>query len=325
MDDATLCTIGALAERTGLSVKTIRFYSDTGIVPPTEHSPAGYRLYDTHAMARLELVRTLRALDIDLATVRAILAREVSLREVAAAHADALDVQIRTLRLRRAVLRAVAERESNPEEMELMNELINLSESERHRLVHDFVDETFGAVDANPAVVELLRSSMPDLPADPTTEQVTAWMDLVELVRDETFRAAVRRMAEYQARERAAGDDTGLHHDLTEAVRDEVTRALAAGIDPGAAAARPILDRLSTRYAETFGRPDDSALRSWILERLEVADDPRVARYWQLVSTVNDWPAPADLGPVFGWFAVALRESHRGGGSEPAHDAPLRP
>lgn len=68
-------TIGALAERTGLTVKTIRFYSDEGIIPPTCHSPAGYRLYDIDALARVELVRTLRELDIDLRTVRRILAR----------------------------------------------------------------------------------------------------------------------------------------------------------------------------------------------------------------------------------------------------------
>ncbi|MBF6157776.1 MerR family DNA-binding transcriptional regulator [Nocardia cyriacigeorgica] len=46
MDDENLLTIGALAARTGLSLKTIRFYSDRGIVPATCHSPAGYRLYD---------------------------------------------------------------------------------------------------------------------------------------------------------------------------------------------------------------------------------------------------------------------------------------
>lgn len=40
MDDETLYTIGALADRTGLTVKTIRFYSDQGIVPPTTHTPA---------------------------------------------------------------------------------------------------------------------------------------------------------------------------------------------------------------------------------------------------------------------------------------------
>ncbi|MEU1983763.1 MerR family transcriptional regulator [Nocardia sp. NPDC019395] len=309
MDDETLFTIGALATRTGLTVKTIRFYSDKGIVPATSYSPAGYRLYDTRALARLELVRTLRELDIDLATVRRILARETSLSEVAAAHADALDVQIRTLRLRRAVLRAVAERDSNPQEMDLMHKLVNLSEAERHRLIHDFVDGTFGGVEANPAVVELLRSSMPDLPGEPTTEQVRAWMELVELVRDDDFRAAVRRMAEYQAKERAEGDTTGLHHELTEAVREEVSRALAAGIAPESAAAQPVIAGLTRQYAETFGKEDGRPLRRWILERLEVADDPRVTRYWQLVGTINGWPPLPDLEPVFSWFGLALRAS----------------
>ncbi|PXX56312.1 DNA-binding transcriptional MerR regulator [Nocardia tenerifensis] len=309
MDDETLFTIGALAERTGLTVKTIRFYADKGIVPPTGHTPAGYRLYDIDALTRLELVRTLRELDIDLPTVRRILARESTLAEVAAAHADALETQIRVLRLRRAVLRAVASRGSNPQEMDLMHKLVNSTRTERHRFIHDFIDATFGGVDANPAMVELLRSTMPDLPADPTVEQVEAWMELVELVQDNDFRAAVRTMAEYQERQRAEGDDTGLHHELTEVVREEVFRALAAGIAPDAPEAAAIVDALSARYAQTFGKTDDSHLRRWILERLEVANDVRVTRYWQLVASVNGWPPVADLEPVFTWFGNALRNS----------------
>lgn len=309
MDDENFLTIGALAARTGLTVKTIRFYSDKGIVPPTCHSPAGYRLYDTHALARLELVRTLRELDIDLATIRRILVSEISMTEVAASHAAALDAQIRVLRLRRAVLHAVAERGSNPQEMDLMHKLVNLSEAERHRYIHDFIDDTFGGVDANPAMVELLRASMPELPDDPTPEQVEAWMELVELVRDDDFRAAVRRMAEYQAEERAEGDTTGLHHELTETVRAEIGRALAADIAADSASAADIVDTVTARYAETFGRADDDRLRRWILERLAVADDPRVARYWQLVATINGWPQLPDLGPVFAWFGQALRGS----------------
>ncbi|MEU7629477.1 MerR family transcriptional regulator [Nocardia sp. NPDC049220] len=307
MDDETLFTIGALAKRTGLTVKTIRFYSDKGIVPPTCHSPAGYRLYDIDALARLELVRTLRELDIDLPTVRRVLARETSLADVAAAHAAALEVQVRVLCLRRAVLQAVARRESNPQEMDLMHKLVNLTQAERHRFIHDFIDDTFGGVDANPAMVELLRSSMPDLPDNPTVEQVQAWMELVQLVQDNDFRAAVRRMAEYQEKQRADGDSTGLHHDLTETVREEVGRAMATGIAPDAPEAEPIVDTLTARYAETFGRADDSDLRRWVLERLEVANDARVTRYWQLVAVINSWPAVADLEPVFTWFGRALR------------------
>src|SRR3954453_23927724 len=144
MDGDGLFTIGALARRTGLTVKTIRFYSDTGIVPSTDRSPAGYRLYDITALARLDLVRTLRDLGLELAVIRQVLDREISVPEVAAAHADALDVQIRTLRLRRAVLTAVAERGSSPKELELMHKLAKLSDEERRRLIHDFIDEAFG-------------------------------------------------------------------------------------------------------------------------------------------------------------------------------------
>lgn len=307
MDDETLFTIGALAERTGLTVKTIRFYSDKGVVPPTEHSPGGYRLYDIHALACLEMVRTLRDLGVDLATIRQVLARETTVADVAAAHADALDVQIRVLRLRRAVLRAVAKRGSDHEEMKLMHELVKLSEAERQRLIHDFVDDTFGAVDGNPAMVELLRSTMPELPDDPRPEQVEAWVELAELVQDSDFRAAVRRMAEYQAKERGNGDTTGLHHELTETIATTVREAQSAGVAPDSLAARLIVDTLASRYAQTFGKADDAALRGWILERLEVSNDERVQRYWQLVGTINDWPDTPDLSGVFAWLTAAMR------------------
>lgn len=110
MDVTTLYSIGELSRRTGLSVRTIRFYSDSGVVAPTTRSPAGYRLYDLDALLRLELLRTLRELGMDLPTIQRVLDRELSMAEVAAAHADAMDVPIRMLQLRRSVLRVVASR-----------------------------------------------------------------------------------------------------------------------------------------------------------------------------------------------------------------------
>src|SRR6202167_1525794 len=108
MNGGTLYSIGDLARRTGLTGTAIRFSSDRGIVPPTGRSPAGYRLYGIDAVARLDLVRTLRDLGLDLPTIRKVVNRELPLPAVAAAHAEALDVQIRILRLRRAVLTAAA-------------------------------------------------------------------------------------------------------------------------------------------------------------------------------------------------------------------------
>lgn len=307
MSDDGLYSIGQLAERTGLSVRTIRFYSDEGVVPATGRSVGGYRRYDIHALARLDLVRTLRDLGLPLPTIRAVLDDGLSLPQVAAAHARALDTQIGALRLRRAVLRAVAKGTTTVEEAQLMHQLAKMSEVERARLIQEFIDDTFGGLDANPEFVEMMRAATPDLPDDPSPEQVQAWVELAELVQDPDFRASVRRMAEYQARERADGDRTGLHHDLTLYVHDTVTRAIDEDIAPQSPDARPVLEELVSRYAQTFAAADSAGYRLSLLRRLEVANDPRAERYWQLLGAINGWPTQPTLSPIFDWFIGALR------------------
>lgn len=309
MDEGTLYSIGDLARRTGLPVRTIRFYSDAGVLPPTHRSPANHRRYDPAAITRLELIRTLRSLGFDLPTIQQVLAGDVSVSQAVAIHADALDIHIRVLTVRRAVLRMVAKRDSTTRETELMHRIVQLSEAERHRLVHDFIDGTFGGVDANPELVGLLRSTMPDLPGEPTVAQVEAWIELAELVQDAGFRDSVRRMAEHQAAERSDGDRTGLHHELTNHVRDRVTAAVTAGVEPSSAAATVIVAELVADYARTFGRSDSPEYRATLLTRLQVANDPRVDRYWHLISIVNGWPTAPSLAPVFDWFIRALRQN----------------
>lgn len=39
-------TIGTVPRRSGLSVKTIRFYDDEGLLEPVGRSESGYRLFD---------------------------------------------------------------------------------------------------------------------------------------------------------------------------------------------------------------------------------------------------------------------------------------
>src|SRR3954466_6163029 len=193
-DDGPLITIGELARRTGLTVRTLRFYADNGLVAPAARSDAGYRLYDDAAAARAELVRTLRELGIDLPTIRRLLARDLEIADVAAAHAAALETQIRVLRARRAVLQAAARRGSGPQEMKLMHRLAQLSDDERRRIVAEFVDHVFGGRAPDSAIVLRMRAAMPELPDDPTDEQLEAWIELAELVADDDFRATIRRM-----------------------------------------------------------------------------------------------------------------------------------
>ncbi len=252
-------------------------------------------------------MRTLRELGLDLPTIRKIVDRELSLPEVAAEHAEALAVQIRVLRLRRAVLTAVAERGSTPEETELMHRLAQLSEDERRRLIGDFLDAVFGGPDAAPAFAGVMRSMTPELPDTPEAEQVQAWVELAELSLDPDFRAALRRMAEDQAAEHARNDTMGPRRDIAAAVRDQAGPALTAGIDPALPQADPIVTAFTAHYAHLIGRRDDVELRRRLATRLQSVNDPRRERYLQLLAVINGWPAPESLAPVFDWSVQALR------------------
>ena len=68
-----LLKIGDVAARSGLTVKTIRFYCDEGLIHPTSRSEGGFRLFGPDVFADLTFIRTLRALEIPLPDVRKIL------------------------------------------------------------------------------------------------------------------------------------------------------------------------------------------------------------------------------------------------------------
>ncbi|GAA1102540.1 MerR family transcriptional regulator [Kitasatospora arboriphila] len=310
MNGETLYSIGDLARRTGLTVKAIRFYADTGIVPPTDRTPAGYRQYGADAVARLELVRTLRELGIDLATIRKVMDREVSLKDVAATHAEALDVQIRVLRQRRAVLTAVARRGSTPRETDLMHKLARLSEAERHGLIDDFLGSVFDGLRDHPAFAAVARSLTPELPGDPEPEQIEAWVELAELLQDHDFRTTLHGMAQDLAADRAPDDAAGLPRILADAVRVQVAPALEAGVEPDSPAAEPIVAALAAHYARILGcsaSHDPRTLYRRLAARLEQMNDPRRDHYLSLLAVVNGWPAPGSLAPVLTWSTAAFR------------------
>lgn len=294
-------TIGQLAARTGLSVRTLRFYADSGVLPEAGRTDSGYRLFAADAVARARLVRTLRELGVGLDDVKRVLTAEMTLAEVAAAHANAIDAQIRTLRLQRAVLRAVA-RSTNPKELERMTDLTTLTTEERRRIVDDYLDAVFG--DDCGAVAEKMRIGAPELPDDPTADQVAAWVELVELLRDPEYIATSRRMAHRALTEGPAPDPA--QFELGKAVGEHAGAAVRAGVAPDSADALSVIERLG---AMTPGEPEDRAAAA---DRIEAFSDRRVARYWALVAIVNGWPrsqtqSSSEMYDAWEWYGRALR------------------
>ncbi|MFF4605688.1 TIGR03086 family metal-binding protein [Streptomyces sp. NPDC001339] len=319
-DGTGLLTIGELARLTGIPVKTIRNWSDQDLLPPAARTPAGYRLYGPDAPARLAIVRSLRELGIGITAIRSVLHRETTVAETAAQWADALDAQIATLRLQRAVLRAVAARGSAAEELPSMTELARLSAVERRRIITDFVDDALDGVPA-PAYRGALLAAAPDLPDDPTPEQIGAWTELATLVREPELRAALRRLAEYSAHTAPTaptGPDAGEEREaaavrVAELMRERGEAAVAAGIAPDSPAAGPVVAELIAAWlptqAGTPGAPaeDGPDARARLLEQLETAAEPAVERYWQLVCAVAGRPAPPRWERAGTWTAAALR------------------
>ncbi len=78
--------IKELAEITGVSAKSIRYYEQVGVLPAADRLPNGYRQYDESDVARLKLVSGARRLDFSLDDIAEIMAmrdrREAPCREV---------------------------------------------------------------------------------------------------------------------------------------------------------------------------------------------------------------------------------------------------
>lgn len=249
-------------------------------------------------------MRTLRELGIGLEEVRRVLERETTVAAVAAAHVQALDAQIRALRLSRAVLSTVAERQSDTEEMELMNKLARLSAQERKAIIEDFTDAVFGGLDVDPQLRERMRSTAPELPDDPTPEQVDAWIELAELVADPDFRRRMRRMMENNATARVQagpgpGAQPGAFMFFAKKVSLLVRPARERGVAPESAEAGQVLDELLAAGADSR--------RAQVLERIEASLDAQAERYWQLLALVRgEEPSPA-TSPDYRWLVRALR------------------
>jgi len=310
MDDRVVFTVGELARRTGLPARTIRFWAETGALPPAGRSASGYRLYDAEGLARLELIATLRELGVGLADVRRVLDQRTTLAEVAAAHVRALDAQIHSLRLRRGVLAEVARRGSAPEEMVLMRRFAKLSAQQRRQLVDDFLEEVAGGLDTASGMVGQLLRARPDLPDEPTPEQVHAWIELAELVSDPAFRRGVRALATYTVGRRPAGAPGSAR--LPKRVLLAAAAADARGVAPESAEGAEVLERV----LDGASGPGRTELLE-LLAPLETVTEPRGARYWELVGVLNGWPPYPDQVPslehlraglrAHGWVLAALR------------------
>jgi MerR family transcriptional regulator, copper efflux regulator len=82
-----LLQIGEVAERVGLSLRTVRYYEEVGLVSPAARSDGGFRLYSEDDVQRLLLAKRMKPMGLTLDEMRELL--EVLERS---AHPEGLDL-----------------------------------------------------------------------------------------------------------------------------------------------------------------------------------------------------------------------------------------
>ncbi|MFJ8593490.1 MerR family transcriptional regulator [Streptomyces sp. NPDC093598] len=300
-----LWSIGELAERAGATVKTVRFYSDQGLLPEAARSSGGHRRYGPQALERLRLIRSLRTLDLPLPEIRRVLEDEEA---DGRALEDALDSRLRelgsemkALRWREAALQLV--RDCPPAQRAGRLRLLSaLSTPPSTAPLARFWRTWLPPRMPRPATAAFLEVAVPQPPDEPHPSQVLAFARLHAMT---TAPCPGGRQPQPEVhRVAGAGGATLLYAGLVEAFELAAPHLRRAHTPhPGEA-----LDAYVAAYASAYGSRDTHEFRRVLASRLSA--EPRLNQYWELAATVltppGSRPEPTP-GSTDDWLRAALQ------------------
>ncbi len=103
IDERSLFTIERVAERTGLTKRTLRYYEEVGLLPPTDRTEGNYRRYSEADIQRLERIKKLRdLLGFSLADIRKLLDAEDERGQIKVAYQNEREAAAKITKLDRA-------------------------------------------------------------------------------------------------------------------------------------------------------------------------------------------------------------------------------
>jgi DNA-binding transcriptional MerR regulator len=296
-------TIGELSRRTGMPVKTLRFWSDEGLLPPASRSASGYRMYSEEALGRLDLVRTLRDADVGIETIRKVLHQDLSLADALRLHLSAVEAHVTSLQGVAAALRAALRGEPNESDVRRLCAVTKLTNEERKGVIEQFNARIAEGVTVDDAWRRKMTAQrMPKLPDCPTAAQLDAWIELAELVADPTFAESLRTSAKQI---QAKNIDMDALRIATEAVAAAGGALRSRNLEPSSEEAGAMVRGYVEAVARASNVVADESFRRMFCERF-AARDPRLARYHELLAIMNDQPSPVGTSDDWRFIAQAI-------------------
>jgi DNA-binding transcriptional MerR regulator len=96
--------IGEVAERTGVTQRTLRFYEEKGLLRPPSRMDGGFRLYSEEDVKRVEMIRRLQdLLGVTLADIKEMVDAQEMLRELRAQYRPEAGVEEKRRQLEKAI------------------------------------------------------------------------------------------------------------------------------------------------------------------------------------------------------------------------------
>lgn len=305
-----LYKIGEVSRLSGVSVKTVRHYSDEGVLPPSGHTEGGYRLYSEADRARLELIRTLRAAGFNLATIRRLLEGEGNHSEALKLQAEAVDLQLRNLKRQRALLESALGHDDDAKAYypDRARALGLLEAKEREAFLAEHLERGLEGVPIDPdAKAWFWRALVSDMPEDLDEEQLEAWAELARLASDETFIKALQEQTKpfWEAAE-GNFDSPGWNRAARAAFDEAAKFVREKRLPTGKYEKRVVADWIEAS-ARALGQSDDPSFARWMLSHHERTYDPRMERYWKLIATLKRWECDPTIAEAYRWLIEGLR------------------
>lgn len=114
--------VGELASQTGLTVRTLHYYDEIGILKPSEYTSSGHRLYGEEDIIQLQQILSLRQLGFSLEEIKNCLQNpDFSAVEVIASHIDKLNQQIEIQQQLTRLLKEISARLQAEEKIDVNN------------------------------------------------------------------------------------------------------------------------------------------------------------------------------------------------------------
>ncbi|MEU3459484.1 MerR family transcriptional regulator [Streptomyces sp. NPDC006733] len=272
-------SIGELAAGTGVPVKTLRYYSDSGLLPVAARSTGGHRRYGPDAWERIRLIRRLRALDTPIATITRVVTGECSLGELVATELDAVQERLTELRWRQATLQSLDDcpGEERLRRLEILARVPRLPQA-RRALTDHWYRELSASMPRHRLDIMIAMLS-PDPPRDPDATTALAYAQLHLLVSTPSF----NRWTQDHGQEMR--DAPAFYGAIDEAAA-LTAAAVARGLPPQPGAA---VNAFVAAHARARRESDSPAFRTQLhaLVSRSSGFDPRLERYWSLVGTVT--------------------------------------